>query len=137
MRNSDILSLQLELDIIKTILVEEIKARAEIEVRTSALGDELKAANLHILEAYRQKEDKEMELNSAKSVIDALESQQIILINEVDELKKNSRSSAEQEKELPLSNRTHELIHFCFDLPNSGNGSVAYSLLLQMKKCAS
>ena len=99
MRNSDILSLQLELDIIKTILVEEIKARAEIEVRTSALGDELKAANLHILEAYRQKEDKEMELNSAKSVIDALESQQIILINEVDELKKNSRSSAEQEKD--------------------------------------
>ena len=99
MRNSDLLSLQLELDIIKTILVEEIKARAEIEVRTSALGDELKAANLHILEAYRQKEDKEMELNSAKSVIDALESQQIILINEVDELKKNSRSSAEQEKD--------------------------------------
>ena len=99
MRNSDILSLQLELDIIKTILVEEIKSRAEIEVRTSALGDELKAANLHILEAYRQKEDKEMELNSAKSVIDALESQQIILINEVDELKKNSRSSAEQEKD--------------------------------------
>ena len=99
MRNSDILSLQLELDIIKTILVEEIKARAEIEVRTSALGDELKAANLHILEAYRQKEDKEMELNSAKSVIDALESQQIILINEVDELKKNTRSSAEQEKD--------------------------------------
>ena len=75
--NSIQLSLQLELDIIKTILVEEIKARAEIEVRTSALGDELKAANLHILEAYRQKEDKEMELNSAKSVIDALESQQI------------------------------------------------------------
>ncbi|RLN28527.1 hypothetical protein C2845_PM05G03160 [Panicum miliaceum] len=99
--SEDILSLQLELDMIKTILVEEVKARAEIEVRTSALGDELKAANLHILEAYRQKEATERELDSARSVIDALESQQIILINESDELKKNqtSRSSAEQEKD--------------------------------------
>ena len=58
MRNSDILSLQLELDIIKTILVEEIKARAEIEVRTSALGDELKAANLHILKLTGRRKTK-------------------------------------------------------------------------------
>jgi chromosome segregation ATPase len=107
MRNSeDILSLQLELDIIKTILVEEIKARAEIEVRTSALGDELKAANLHILEAYRQKEDAEKELNSARSVVDALESQQIILINKLDELKKKlKRMQASLEKACNLNTR--------------------------------
>lgn len=73
MRNpEDILNLQLDLTIIKTILVEEVKARAE---------------------TCRQKEETESQLDAAKSVIDALESQLIILINERDELKKKNFQS--------------------------------------------
>lgn len=55
----DYLSLQLELDVLKTILVEEVKARAEVEDRTTALGVVLKAANFHILKlAGRRKPHK-------------------------------------------------------------------------------
>lgn len=64
--SEDIIYLQLELDIIKTVLMEEIKNQAEIQVRTIVLGDELKAADLRILEAYRQKEATERELNAAR-----------------------------------------------------------------------
>jgi len=45
------LSLELEWDIHETILVEELKSRAEVEDRTAALRDELKAADFRILEA--------------------------------------------------------------------------------------
>ena len=91
----DILSLQLELDILKSILAEERTARVEVEERTTILGDELKAANLHIVQACKQRDAIESELNGARSVIDALESQQILLINELDELKENNQQSIE------------------------------------------
>uniref|UniRef100_A0A8I6Y6W5 Uncharacterized protein n=2 Tax=Hordeum vulgare subsp. vulgare TaxID=112509 RepID=A0A8I6Y6W5_HORVV len=88
--SEDTLSLQLELAITKTILLEEIKARAEADVRATALGDELKAANQRTLEACRQKEAKEKELQDTISVLDVVESEQISLIKEIKELKKNT-----------------------------------------------
>ncbi|KAF7057090.1 hypothetical protein CFC21_064423 [Triticum aestivum] len=91
----DILNLQLELDILKTILAEERTVRGEVEERTNTLSDELKEANLRILQAYKQSDAIESELNDARSVIEALESQQILLINELDELKKNNQKSFE------------------------------------------
>ncbi|KAM3254427.1 hypothetical protein ACQJBY_048124 [Aegilops geniculata] len=91
----DILNLQLELDILKTILAEERTVRGEVEERTTTLSDELKAANLRILQACKQSDAIESELNDARSVIEALESQQILLINELDELKKNNQKSFE------------------------------------------
>ncbi|CAL4970403.1 unnamed protein product [Urochloa decumbens] len=66
----DVLSLQLELDVLKTVFVEEVKARAEVEDRTAALGVELKAANFHILEACRQKEATEKELDLERRKMD-------------------------------------------------------------------
>ncbi|TVU49390.1 hypothetical protein EJB05_00698, partial [Eragrostis curvula] len=87
--SEDILELQLELDILKTIFVEEITAHAEVE-KTNGLDGELKAANLHILEASRQKEAAESELNKARSVIEALESKLVISINESEALKENN-----------------------------------------------
>ncbi|VAI27870.1 hypothetical protein VPH35_088464 [Triticum aestivum] len=91
----DILNLQLELDILKAILAEERTVRGEVEERTTTLSDELKAANLRILQACKQSDAIESELNDARSVIEALESQQILLINELDELKKNNQKSFE------------------------------------------
>ncbi|GJN35335.1 hypothetical protein PR202_gb24092 [Eleusine coracana subsp. coracana] len=86
----DLLNLELELDIFKAVVAEERTARAEAENRSSSLADKLHAANLHSLQAYEQSETIEKELNHAKSVIEALESQQIMLINESEELKKNN-----------------------------------------------
>ncbi|GJM95301.1 hypothetical protein PR202_ga12018 [Eleusine coracana subsp. coracana] len=91
----DLLNLELELDIFKAVLAEERTARAQAENRSSSLADKLHAANLHSLQAYEQSEAMEKELNHAKSVIEALESQQIMLINESEELKKNNQQSQE------------------------------------------
>ncbi|VAI23251.1 unnamed protein product [Triticum turgidum subsp. durum] len=91
--SEDALSLQLELAITKTILLEEVKARAEADVRETAVGDELKAANLRTLEACRQKETTEKELKYTTSVLEALESEHVVLIKELEELKKNNFQS--------------------------------------------
>uniref|UniRef100_A0ACD5XRF6 Uncharacterized protein n=1 Tax=Avena sativa TaxID=4498 RepID=A0ACD5XRF6_AVESA len=91
----DMLNLQLELDILKSILAEERTARREVGERTTILGDELKSANLRILQACKQSDAIESELNGARSVIEALESQQILLINELDELKENNQQNIE------------------------------------------
>ncbi|KAE8815197.1 Kinesin-like protein KIF15 [Hordeum vulgare] len=91
----DILNLQLELDILKTILAEERTVRGEVEEKTTTLSDQLKAANLRILQACKQSDAIGSELNDARSVIEALESQQILLINELDELRKNNQKSFE------------------------------------------
>nr|CAB3446207.1 unnamed protein product [Digitaria exilis] len=84
----DILSLQLELDMLKTILMEEVKARAQAADWAAALGDELKAANFHILEACRQKEVTEKKLNKQRTSIEYLElelQERVIELNEMKE----------------------------------------------------
>uniref|UniRef100_A0A0E0FDL7 Kinesin motor domain-containing protein n=1 Tax=Oryza meridionalis TaxID=40149 RepID=A0A0E0FDL7_9ORYZ len=107
----DILNLQLELDIIKTILAEERTTHAEVEKRITCLDDELKAANIHILETCRQSETMQRELSDARSVIEALESQQIMLINELDELKESNQQSLEhlKKRDLEISRLNNEL----------------------------
>ncbi|XP_066359140.1 kinesin-like protein KIN-12F isoform X1 [Miscanthus floridulus] len=69
-------------------LVEERTARAEVEEKSAGLGDKLQEANIHILQSCKHCEAMERELNESRSVIEALESEQIMLINEIDELKK-------------------------------------------------
>uniref|UniRef100_J3NEL5 Kinesin motor domain-containing protein n=1 Tax=Oryza brachyantha TaxID=4533 RepID=J3NEL5_ORYBR len=107
----DILNLQLELDIIKTILAEERTTRAEVEKRTTCLGNELKTANIRILETCRQGETMQSELSDARSVIEALESQQIMLINELDELKETNQQSLEhlKNRDLEIARLKNEL----------------------------
>jgi hypothetical protein len=82
----DMLTLQLELDMLKTILVEEVKARAEAEDREAALGDELKAAKSHILEAQMQKE-------AAEKNMATVEWNMIEVIKELNELQENNFKS--------------------------------------------
>jgi len=69
----DVLNLQLELDIMKVILKEERTFR-------ELTKDSLKQTN-------RQLEDANEELKEAKSVIEALESQQILSIKEIEEIR--------------------------------------------------
>ncbi|KAG8049117.1 hypothetical protein GUJ93_ZPchr0009g510 [Zizania palustris] len=109
--SDDILNLQLELDIIKAILAEERTARSEVEKRTTCLVDELKEANICILQTCRQSEAMQTELSDARSVIEALESQQIMLINELDELKERYQQSLEhlKKRDLEIARLNNEL----------------------------
>ncbi|CAL4891320.1 unnamed protein product [Urochloa decumbens] len=95
----DVLSLQLELDVLKTIFVEEVKARAEVEERTAALGVELKAANFHILEACRQKEATEKELDLERRKVQSLE---LDLTEKLNELEKNNFQSPVRHKKMDM-----------------------------------
>ncbi|WVZ91025.1 hypothetical protein U9M48_037258, partial [Paspalum notatum var. saurae] len=110
-RIEELLSLQLELDILKTILVEERKACAEVEKKSANLGDELQAANINILQVCKRSEAMERELNDSRSIMEALESQQIILINELDELKKNNQQCIEllEKRTVEISRLNNEL----------------------------
>ncbi|KAG0521484.1 hypothetical protein BDA96_08G164700 [Sorghum bicolor] len=109
MRNTETkLILELEWDILKTILVEELKSRAEVEDRTAALGDELKEANFRMLEACKQKEAIQEELNGTR---DALESDLFDLIQESKKLKKANDKSLEllQERDMEIQRLNSEL----------------------------
>ncbi|RLM99326.1 phragmoplast orienting kinesin 2 [Panicum miliaceum] len=107
----ELLNLQLELDIIKTILVEERTSRAEVEEKSACLVDELQSSNIRILQACKRNEALERELNDSRSVIEALESQQIMLINELDELKNNNQQSIEllEKRDMEISRLKNEL----------------------------
>jgi len=102
------LSLELEWDILKTILVEELKPRAKVEDRTAALGDELKAADFRILEACRQKEAIQEELNGTR---ETLESNLFDLIQESNKLKKANDKSLELllERDMEIQRLNSEL----------------------------
>ncbi|XP_019702656.1 kinesin-like protein KIN-12F isoform X1 [Elaeis guineensis] len=86
----EILNLQLELDILKTILGEEKSSRVEVEKRATHANDELTTANGRILQISKQHEDLSNELKDARSVIEALESQHVLLINELEKLRDNN-----------------------------------------------
>ncbi|KAG4401142.1 hypothetical protein AAZX31_07G192900 [Glycine max] len=80
----DILNLQLELDIIKVILKEERSFRGILEEQKTYLNQDFLMAKDKIEQTSKQLED-------AKSIIEALESQQILSIKEIEEMRnKNS-----------------------------------------------
>ncbi|XP_039802585.1 kinesin-like protein KIN-12F isoform X4 [Panicum virgatum] len=110
-RMDEQLNLQLELDVIKTILVEERTSRAEVEEKIACLGDELQSANVHFLQACKRNEALARELNGSGFVIEALESQEIMLINELDELKNNYQQSIEllEKRDMEISRLNNEL----------------------------
>uniref|UniRef100_A0A804N4S7 Kinesin motor domain-containing protein n=1 Tax=Zea mays TaxID=4577 RepID=A0A804N4S7_MAIZE len=86
-------------------LVEEKTAHAEAEEKPAGLGDKLQEANIHILQSCKHCEAMERELNESRSLIEALESQQIILINEIAELKKGCVEISRLNSELDLHHR--------------------------------
>ncbi|KAL5855677.1 hypothetical protein ACOSQ4_005479 [Xanthoceras sorbifolium] len=100
----EIMDLQLELDIIKIILKEERSSHAEVEERETCFRRDLELAKDQLLLLKKQYEDVNVELKEAKSVIEALESQQILSINEMEDLQKNNshyvKRLGEQELEI-------------------------------------
>lgn len=87
----EILNLQLELDIVKTILGEERSAGFELQKRAHEAENELTVANGRIL----QREGIETELKEARSVIKALESQHILSMKELEELRNSNKHFSE------------------------------------------
>ncbi|XP_017698849.2 kinesin-like protein KIN-12F [Phoenix dactylifera] len=100
----EILNLQLELDILKTILGEEKSSRVEVEKRATHANDQLITANGRILQISKQHEDISNELKDARSVIEAQESQHVLLINELEKQRDNNNHYTEllknQEQEI-------------------------------------
>ncbi|KAJ9551843.1 hypothetical protein OSB04_015888 [Centaurea solstitialis] len=91
----DIMDLQLEVDILKIILKEERSSRGETE-------EDLKSTKEKYLLITKQYKDLKVELEEAKSVIEALETQQLISINELEDLRNSNQQYAQMlhEKEL-------------------------------------
>ncbi|XP_039139825.1 kinesin-like protein KIN-12F [Dioscorea cayenensis subsp. rotundata] len=86
----EVLNLQLELDILKEILKEEKSSRFEVEERVIHANNELKMANDRVVQICRYHDDTNNELENARSIIDALESQHIMAINDLDKLREEN-----------------------------------------------
>ncbi|KAA3482395.1 phragmoplast orienting kinesin 2 [Gossypium australe] len=113
--DEQIMDLQLELDILKIILQEEKTSHAAVEERADCLTRDLEMAKGKLVMLNKEIEDANGELEEAKSVIEALESQQIFSINEMEDLRKSKsdlvKLLSEQEAEITalkkqLSGRT-------------------------------
>lgn len=120
--DEDILKLQLELDIVKSILEEERDSRGEVQAK--ALRD-AELANERWLQISKQCEHAQNELKDARSVIEALESQQFLSISEMEEI----RESNERYMEL-LGKREQEISilkkHLAANLEGNGKMSSAH-----------
>nr|GMC78383.1 kinesin-like protein KIN-12D [Ipomoea batatas] len=100
-----IMDLQLELDLLKVLLQEEKSSHNEAEERALSLNRDLESSKDQILFITKQYKDVQEELKEAKSIIEALESQQILAINEVEDLRNSNNRYAElvQKQELEIS----------------------------------
>ncbi|KAG0468813.1 hypothetical protein HPP92_018141 [Vanilla planifolia] len=91
MKHTDeVLNLELELDILKTIIAEEKSYRTEAEERAARVNAELSTSNEILLKISKKYDETNDKLKDARSVIEALESQQVLYINELDELRQHN-----------------------------------------------
>ncbi|GER50419.1 kinesin motor family protein [Striga asiatica] len=102
----DIMNLQLELDIVKIILHEQRSSHTETEAIAKSLNEELHLAKEMVISVSKDYERVQEELTNAKLVIEALESQQLQSINEIEDIKSSNVFLEEllKEKELEISN---------------------------------
>ncbi|KAL1534695.1 kinesin-like protein KIN-12D [Salvia divinorum] len=100
-----IMDLQLELDILKIILEEERLYRSEQEETAKSLSQELQFSKEMATSVTKEYEKVLEELNTAKLVVEALESEQIQSINEIEDLRSTNEHFEEmlKEKELEIS----------------------------------
>ncbi|KAK8964303.1 Kinesin-like protein KIN12B [Platanthera guangdongensis] len=83
----EVLNLELELDILKAIIGEEKSSRSDAETSAIHVKTELNIANEKLQQISMRYNGTIEELQDARSVIEALESQQIHSITEVEELR--------------------------------------------------
>ncbi|KAM7253486.1 hypothetical protein ACFE04_021640 [Oxalis oulophora] len=107
----EIMNLELELDILKIILKEEKLTHSETEQRAACLDRELELARENMAALNKQCERTNNELKEAKLVIEALESQQILSIHDIEGLRHKNNLSAEllSEKEIEISALKEEI----------------------------
>jgi kinesin family member 15 len=100
----DILDLHLELDVIKIILKEERTARGILEEQAASLNHEILMEKDMFLLANKQLEEASNELKVTKTVIEALESQQVLSIKEIEDMQNKNNYYLElvrkQEREI-------------------------------------
>ncbi|PIN14199.1 Kinesin-like protein [Handroanthus impetiginosus] len=101
----DVLDLQLELDIFKIILQEERSHHAETKEMSKSLSRELQLSRENVISVTKEYEKVQEELNDLKLVIEALESQQIQAISEIEDLRNSNVRYEEllKEKEREIS----------------------------------
>ncbi|KAI4376005.1 hypothetical protein MLD38_013807 [Melastoma candidum] len=99
------IDLELELDIFRIMVEEERTSRFELEKRLMSLNDDLKVTSEKFLSTTTLYNDATQELSEAKSIIDALESQQVLSISEVDDLQRSNNLYKNQllEKETEIA----------------------------------
>ncbi|RWV96717.1 hypothetical protein GW17_00040548, partial [Ensete ventricosum] len=119
----EILNLQLELDILKIILAEEKSSRTEVEERANYTNNELKSANRRVLYTNKQYEDIKNELKDARSIIEKLKLENIVLVNEMKDAKKKSNQKVEllKKKEQEIS-----LLRSQLGIPSSDVGKLSF-----------
>ncbi|KAF6160589.1 hypothetical protein GIB67_019529 [Kingdonia uniflora] len=83
----EIMNWELEQDILKIILQEEKQSHVETQKQASCLSNKLEMENNRYLKVTAKLDHAMSKLKDAESVIEALESQQIISINEFDDLR--------------------------------------------------
>ncbi|RZR99600.1 hypothetical protein BHM03_00029181 [Ensete ventricosum] len=112
----------LELDILKIILAEEKSSRTEVEERANYTNNELKSANRRVLYTNKQYEDIKNELKDARSIIEKLKLENIVLVNEMKDAKKKSNRKVEllKKKEQEIS-----LLRSQLGIPSSDVGKLS------------
>ncbi|KAL0914631.1 hypothetical protein M5K25_014994 [Dendrobium thyrsiflorum] len=90
-----VMYLDLDIDILKTMIAEEKSSRIEAEERAVLAETELGIANEKLLQISKGDDVTIDKLKEARSVIEALESQQILSINELEELRENNNQLTE------------------------------------------
>ncbi|KAK2991465.1 hypothetical protein RJ640_016500 [Escallonia rubra] len=89
-QTEEVLNLQLEADILKIILKEERSSRNEMEEKALFFTRDQHLAKEKISLISKQCEQMKDEIREAKSVIEALEAQQLISISEVEDLRNSN-----------------------------------------------
>ncbi|MCD9560462.1 hypothetical protein HAX54_019144 [Datura stramonium] len=109
----EIMDLQLELDILKVIVQEERLHRNELEQRAESMMQDLDSSKEQLLLVTKKCEDVHAELGEAKSIIEALESQHLLAITEVEDLRNSNSHYAEvvQKQELEISSLKEQMFH--------------------------
>ncbi|XP_015163781.1 phragmoplast orienting kinesin 2 isoform X1 [Solanum tuberosum] len=109
----EIMDLQLELDILKVIIQEERLHHNELQQHAQSMMQDRDSSKEQLLLVTQKCEDVHAELGEAKSIIEALESQHLLAITEVDDLRNSNSRYAEvvRKLELEISSLKEKMFH--------------------------
>ncbi|XP_019092244.1 PREDICTED: kinesin-like protein KIN-12D [Camelina sativa] len=119
----EIIKLQLDLDVLKIILDEERTLRGDSEAQAVRLKFDIGELKDQLLLISKQQENVYSELGETKSVVEALESQNIILIREAVELRRIKENYIEllQKQELDIPAMKSKQCNEFKDIPAENN----------------